>query len=62
MAVAFADFVRGLRHEDIPEDVRRIMRRSFLDTIGVAAIGSTTANSAGRRTEARARRKPMWRA
>lgn len=46
MAVPFADFVRGLRHEDIPEDVRRIMRRSFLDTIGVAAVGSTTANSA----------------
>ncbi|MEJ7668108.1 MAG: MmgE/PrpD family protein [Casimicrobiaceae bacterium] len=46
MAVAFADFVRGLRLEDIPEDVRRIMRRSFLDTIGVATIGSTTANSA----------------
>ncbi|MDQ3559092.1 MAG: MmgE/PrpD family protein, partial [Pseudomonadota bacterium] len=46
MAVAFADFVRGLRHEDIPEDARRVMRRSFLDTIGVAAVGSTTANSA----------------
>lgn len=46
MAVAFADFVRGLKHEDLPEDVRRIMRRSFLDTIGVAAIASTTANSA----------------
>jgi len=46
MAVAFADFVRGLRYEDIPEDVRGIMRRSFLDTIGVAAIGSTTANAA----------------
>ncbi len=46
MAVAFADFVRGLRHEDIPEDTRRVMRRSFLDTVGVAAVGSTTANSA----------------
>lgn len=57
MAVAFADFVRGLRHEDIPEDVRRIMRRSFLDTIGVAAIGSTTANSAIARRGADA----LWR-
>jgi len=46
MAVAFADFVRGLGYDEIPEGVRRIMRRSFLDTIGVAAIGSTTATSA----------------
>jgi 2-methylcitrate dehydratase PrpD len=46
MAVPFAAFVRGLTYDDIPEEVRRVMRRSFLDTIGVAAIGSTTANSA----------------
>ncbi len=45
MGLAFASFVRQLTHTDLPLDVRRIMRRSFLDTIGVAAVGSTTANS-----------------
>lgn len=46
MAAAFTDFARGLTYDDLPQEVRRIMRRSFLDTIGVAAIGSTTVNAA----------------
>lgn len=37
-----SEFVRDLRYEDIPADVLAVMRRSLLDTIGVAAIGSST--------------------
>jgi len=37
-----SEFIRDLRYEDIPDDVLAVMRRSLLDTIGVAAIGSTT--------------------
>ncbi|MEE4189073.1 MAG: MmgE/PrpD family protein, partial [Roseobacter sp.] len=42
MAPAFHDFAATVRLEDIPEDVRSVLRRSLLDTLGVAAIGSTT--------------------
>lgn len=42
MDATFADFAANLDYSDIPQDVLKIMRRSFLDTIGVAAIGSTT--------------------
>jgi len=42
MAQSFCDFVQNLKYEDIPVEVLGIMRRSLLDTIGVAAIGSTT--------------------
>ena len=37
-----SEFVHNLRYEDIPDEVLAVMRRSLLDTIGVAAIGSTT--------------------
>ena len=37
-----SEFVHNLRYEDIPDAVLAVMRRSLLDTIGVAAIGSTT--------------------
>ena len=37
-----SEFVRDLRYEDIPKDVLAVMRRSLLDTIGVAALGSST--------------------
>ena len=42
MVQMVSEFVRDLRYEDIPADVLAVMRRSLLDTIGVAAIGSTT--------------------
>lgn len=46
MARTFADFVDGLTYEDLPEELLSLLRRSFLDTMGVAAIGSTTQMSA----------------
>jgi len=42
MPQSFADFIVNTAYEDIPEDVLSVMRRSLLDTIGVAIIGSTT--------------------
>lgn len=42
MGKSICEFVLSLRYEDIPEEVLSVMRRSLLDTIGVAAIGSTT--------------------
>jgi 2-methylcitrate dehydratase PrpD len=42
MSTTVADFVLGLKYEEVPDDVIGIMRRSLLDTIGVAAIGTTT--------------------
>ena len=58
MGSTFTDFVCGLGYERVPEDVRRTMRRSFLDTIGVAAAGIGTENAAiaGRCADA------LWRA
>jgi len=44
--MTFCEFVQNLRYEDIPDDVLKIMQRSLLDTIGVAAIGSQTDISA----------------
>jgi len=38
----FQTFVYHTQFEDIPVDVLAIMKRSLLDTIGVAAVGSTT--------------------
>ncbi len=34
------DFAAGLIYKTLPEDVLRVLRRSLLDTLGVAAIGS----------------------
>ncbi len=42
MSQCFTDFMVDTSYDDIPEDVRNVMRRSLLDTIGVAVIGSTT--------------------
>ena len=42
MKMTFCEFVQNLRYEDIPDDVLKVMRRSLLDTIGVAVIGSQT--------------------
>jgi len=45
MGQSVCDFVLRLGYEDIPDEVLAIMRRSLLDTIGVAAIGTTTSLS-----------------
>ena len=34
------EFAANLRYEILNEDVLRVLSRSFLDTIGIAAIGS----------------------
>ncbi len=42
MALLASDFIHDLRYEDIPAEVLWVMRRSLLDTLGVAALGSST--------------------
>ena len=42
MTRAFHDFAATLGYADIPEAARAVLRRSFLDTMGVAAVASTT--------------------
>lgn len=53
MPIDLATFVHDLRYEDLPDDVLVVLRRSLIDTIGVAAIGSTTALSGRARTFAK---------
>ena len=40
--IRFSDFAHSLTYDAIPEEVRSILRRSFADILGVAAVGSTT--------------------
>ncbi len=42
MGHRFDQFAANLRHYDLPETVLWTLRRSFVDTIGVAAVGVTT--------------------
>ena len=42
MPVGFASFVHGLRFEDLPPEVLAVLRRSVVDTMGVAVAGSST--------------------
>jgi len=42
MGQRFDGFAAGLRYDALPEDVLAVLRRSFTDTMGVAAVGSTT--------------------
>ncbi len=42
MAQDMSNFVANLTYEDLPSDLLWTLRRSFTDTMGVAAIGSTT--------------------
>jgi 2-methylcitrate dehydratase PrpD len=42
MTISVTEFIQTIRYQDIPEDVLAVMRRSLLDTIGVASIGTTT--------------------
>ncbi|MGI9367434.1 MAG: MmgE/PrpD family protein [Ruegeria sp.] len=42
MTPRFDQFVAGLRYDAIPDKALWTLRRSFLDTMGVAAVGATT--------------------
>ncbi len=42
MQTDFAQFTHDLTYQDLPDAVLGVLRRSLLDTIGVAAIGSTS--------------------
>ncbi|NOD95306.1 MmgE/PrpD family protein [Ruegeria sp. HKCCD4884] len=42
MSQRFDMFAAGLHYDDLPEEALWTLRRSFLDTMGVAAVGSTT--------------------
>ena len=42
MATSFSDFVYRLRYEDLPAEVLTVLRRSVLDTMGVAIAVSYT--------------------
>lgn len=46
MPLPFHDFAADLSYGDIPASVLNILRRSFTDTMGVAAVGSTSEMSA----------------
>jgi 2-methylcitrate dehydratase PrpD len=48
--LSFSEFAGSLTYEAIPEEARVILRRSFADTLGVAAVGSTTEMSSITRT------------
>lgn len=41
-APSMSDFAANITYADLPEPLLTLLRRSFLDTLGVAAIGSTT--------------------
>ena len=42
MSLPFQNFAADLTYDDLPEPLLAILRRSFLDTMGVAAVASTT--------------------
>ena len=42
MARDMSDFAATLGYDDLPSDLLWTLRRSFTDTMGVAAIGATT--------------------
>ena len=42
MPLSFSEFAADLKYDNIPESVLSVLRRSFTDTMGVAAVGSTT--------------------
>lgn len=52
MTRTMADFAANLEASDLPTDLLALLRRSFLDTMGVAAIGSTTQMAASTRKTA----------
>lgn len=54
MSPSFHDFAAQLTYTDLPDPVLRVLRRSFLDTTGVAAVASTTSMAAIARDAAEA--------
>jgi len=46
MPLPFHKFAAGLGYADLPEALLNVLRRSFIDTMGVAAVGATTDMSA----------------
>jgi len=42
MSLGFQDFTADLAYRDLPEPVLAVLRRSLLDTLGVAAVGAQT--------------------
>lgn len=59
MPLSFQDFTVGLTYRDLPDDVLGVLRRSLLDTLGVAAVGSTTQMARAARQGAAAVFGPM---
>ncbi|MCP4184036.1 MAG: MmgE/PrpD family protein [Hyphomicrobiales bacterium] len=49
MTQTMAEFAASLSYNDLPDALLSLLRRSFLDTMGVAAIGSTTEMSVAAR-------------
>ncbi len=56
--MSFKSFYLDLEYDDIPENIRALIRRSLVDTMGVAAVGSRTEISRITRTVA----DQFWRA
>lgn len=54
MPLPFHRFAATLSYQDLPHEVLAVLRRSFLDTMGVAAVGSTTDMAHAAATGARA--------
>ena len=54
MSSTMPEFATGLLHGDLPDALVVTLRRSFLDTMGVAVIGSRTQMAAAARAGARA--------
>jgi 2-methylcitrate dehydratase PrpD len=54
MSLPFHSFSADLEYRDLPEPLLTILRRSFLDTMGVAAVASTTAMAKSATRAARA--------
>jgi len=52
MPSGMADFAATLTYEELPDQLLAVLRRSFFDTLGVAAIGSTTDMAASARAGA----------
>lgn len=42
MVLSVEKFASASRYADLPEEMRALLRRSFSDTMGVAAIGAST--------------------
>lgn len=54
MSLRFDTFCAELTYDDLPEEVLSVLRRSFTDTMGVAAVGGTTPMATVARKAARA--------